>query len=117
VNPHSELIPVARVGGVTSVITAAGGGLISGYAALVDLTGWTPQEMSVVPQAGLVVTYPRVAGGRRGGQGSADHRKQVNRQVEQLTEYFRSARTTPSGRRGSKRAAASSTAASCRWRR
>jgi len=93
VNPHSELIPVARVGGVTSVITAAGGGLISGYAALVDLTGWTPQEMSVVPQAGLVVTYPRVAGGRRGGQGSATTGEQVNRQVEQLTEYFRSART------------------------
>jgi imidazolonepropionase-like amidohydrolase len=93
VNPHSELIPVARVGGVTSAITAAGGGLISGYAALVDLTGWTPQEMSVVPQAGLVVTYPRVAGGRRGGQGSATTGEQVNRQVEQLTEYFRSART------------------------
>jgi imidazolonepropionase-like amidohydrolase len=94
VNPHSELIPVARVAGVTSAITAAGGGLISGYAALVDLTGWTPQEMGVVPQAGLVVTYPRVAGGRAGGRaGGATTGEQVNRQVEQLTEYFRSART------------------------
>ena len=46
VNPHSELIPVARVNGVTSVITAAGGGLISGYAALMDLAGWTPGEMA-----------------------------------------------------------------------
>ena len=93
VNPHSELIPVARVGGVTSAITAAGGGIVSGYAALIDLTGWTPQDMGVVPQAGLVVTYPRVAGGRRGGQGGATTGDQVNRQVEQLTEYFRSART------------------------
>jgi imidazolonepropionase-like amidohydrolase len=93
VNPHSELIPVARVGGITSAITAAGGGLISGYAALMDLTGWTPQEMSVVPQAGLVVTYPRVSGGRGGGRtGGATTGEQVNRQVEQLTEYFRNAR-------------------------
>ena len=93
VNPHSELIPVARVNGITSVVTAAGGGLISGYAALMDLAGWTPSEMGVVPQAGLVVTYPRVAGGRRGGQGSATTGEQVNQQVERLTEYFRSART------------------------
>lgn len=93
VNPHSELIPVARVNGVTSVITAAGGGLISGYAALMDLAGWTPAEMGVVPRAGLVVTYPRVSAGRGGGRaGAATTGEQVNRQVQQLTEYFRSAR-------------------------
>lgn len=94
VNPHSELIPVARVNGVTSAITAAGGGLISGYAALMDLSGWTPREMGVVAQAGLVVTYPRVAGGRAGGRtGGATTGEQVNRQVEQLMQYFRSAKT------------------------
>ena len=93
VNPHSELIPVARVNGVTSAITAAGGGLISGYAALMDLTGWTPGEMGVVPQAALVVTYPRVAGGRAGGRaGGATTGEQVTRQVQQLMDYFRSAR-------------------------
>jgi imidazolonepropionase-like amidohydrolase len=91
VNPHSELIPVARVNGITSALTAAGGGLISGYAALIDLAGWTPGEMSVVPQAGLVVTYPRVSGGR--GRGAVPTTgEQVNRQVEQLTQYFASAR-------------------------
>jgi imidazolonepropionase-like amidohydrolase len=94
VNPHSELIPVARVNGVTSAITAAGGGLISGYAALIDLSGWTPGEMGIVPQAGLVVTYPRVAGRRAGGRaGGATTGEEVNRQVEQLTAYFRTART------------------------
>ena len=92
VNPHSELIPVARVNGVTSVITAAGGGLVSGYAALIDLSGWTPKEMGVVPQAGLVVTYPRVTGGRgRGGVPTTG--EQVNRQVDQLMAYFRSAKS------------------------
>jgi imidazolonepropionase-like amidohydrolase len=92
VNPHSELIPVARVNGVTSVITAAGGGLISGYAALMDLAGWTPGEMGVVPQAGLVVTYPRVSGGRGSRGAGATTGEQVSRQVQQLTDYFTSAR-------------------------
>ena len=92
VNPHSELIGVARVNGITSVITAAGGGLISGYAALMDLTGWTPGEMGVVPQAGLVVTYPRVVGGRAARAGGATSGEQVSRQVQQLHDYFRSAR-------------------------
>jgi hypothetical protein len=88
-----ELILVAQ-NGITSAITAAGGGLISGYAALVDLAGWTPGEMGVVPQAGLVVTYPRVTVGRAGGRtGGPTTGEQVNRQVEQLTQYFLSART------------------------
>ncbi|HEX9164548.1 MAG TPA: amidohydrolase family protein [Gemmatimonadales bacterium] len=95
VNPHSELIPVTRVNGVTSAITAAEGGLVSGYAALMDLAGWTTAEMGVAPRAGMVVNYPRVAGGRFGGRrggSQEDAGAQVNRQVTQLTDYFRRAR-------------------------
>ena len=91
VNPHSELIPVARVNGITSVITAAAGGLISGYAALMDLDGWTPAQMAVAPQVGLVVTYPRVSGGR-GRRAAPVTGEMVNRQVEQLMQYFASAK-------------------------
>ncbi len=36
-NPHSASIPVTRVSGVTHVITAPQGGLVSGQAALMDL--------------------------------------------------------------------------------
>ncbi|HEX9756004.1 MAG TPA: amidohydrolase family protein [Gemmatimonadales bacterium] len=89
VNPHSELIPVTRVNGVTSVITAARGGLVSGFAALIDLDGWTPDEMAVAPRVAMWVTYPRVAGGRfgrrEGGGGGAE---QVSRQVTQLKEHL-----------------------------
>ena len=65
VNAHSELIPVARVNGVTRVITSATGALMSAAPALMDLGGWTPAEMAVKPQAALVMTYPRprAAGG------------------------------------------------------
>lgn len=98
VNPHSELIPVTRVNGITSAITAAEGGLVSGYAALIDLAGWTPREMSVVERAGMVITYPRVqtggrfGGGGRGQQQQGDPAAQMNRQVEQLTRFLREAK-------------------------
>jgi imidazolonepropionase-like amidohydrolase len=94
VNPHSELIPVARVNGITSAITSAGGGTVSGTAALIDLIGWTTDEMAVVAQAGMVVNYPRVSGSRFGGRraGGATTEEQVSRLVEQLREYFQRAR-------------------------
>lgn len=95
VNPHSELIPVTRVNGVTTVITAARGGLVSGQAALMDLLGWTPQEMGVLPRAAMVMTYPRVGaggGGFGGGFGqqrpAAEQREAMDRQVRQLRGYF-----------------------------
>lgn len=45
-NPRSVLIPIARLGGVTSAVIAPEGGLISGQAAWVDLTG-TSQAQAV----------------------------------------------------------------------
>lgn len=46
-NPWSALIPVARSGGLTSVIAAPTGGLISGRGVWFDLAGQTVAEMSV----------------------------------------------------------------------
>ena len=92
VNPSSELIPTVRVNGVTTVLTAARGGVISGQAAFVDLMGWTPQEMAVVPRAGMVVTYPRVAGQRGGRRGGADQPDQVDQQTRALRNYFADAK-------------------------
>ncbi len=87
VNPSSELIPTVRVNGVTTVITAAGGGMVSGQAALIDLFGWTPQEMAILPRAGMVVTYPRVAG-RRGRRGGADQPEQLDQRTRALRTFF-----------------------------
>jgi imidazolonepropionase-like amidohydrolase len=93
VNPHSELIPVARFNGITTAITAAEGGLISGTASLIDLTGWTADQMAVKRSAGVVVNYPRVSGGRRdGGGGPAEGGDAVNQGVTQLRNYFNEAK-------------------------
>lgn len=69
VNPHSAHIAVTRVEGITNTLTAPAGGLISGQAALINLLGTAPKEMAVLPQAALVINYPRIGGGGGGGFG------------------------------------------------
>ncbi|MCA1850755.1 MAG: amidohydrolase family protein, partial [Acidobacteria bacterium] len=98
VNPHSAHIAVTRANGVTSVVTMPTGGVISGQAAFVNLNGTTPREMAVVPQAALVITFPRAAvgGGFGGGGGQqstslAQALEAAGRQVEQLRKLLRDA--------------------------
>ena len=98
VNAHSELIPIARVNGVTSVVTSASGALMSGYAALVDLWGWTPDEMAVRPRVAQVMSYPSAGGGGRGGfggrgGGQGDGAEGMTRQVRALRDFFADARS------------------------
>jgi imidazolonepropionase-like amidohydrolase len=94
VNPSSELIAVSRVNGVTSVITAPSGGLISGQAALIHLDGWTQDEMAVKPVAGFIINYPRAGGGGgrggRGGGGGDDPEagNRAQQQVNDLRDYL-----------------------------
>ena len=99
VNPHSELIPVARTNGVTSVITSAGGGSVSGFAALMDLAGWTTAEMGVKRQAAMVVTFPTIrrgfgggGGGGGAGPGGASQAEEIARRTQALRTYFSDAK-------------------------
>ncbi len=99
VNPHSELIPVTRVDGVTTAVTNAEGGLVSGAAALIDLNGWTATDMAVVPRVAMVVNFPSANPGGFGGFGgggqqrsAAERRETMNRQVRQLYQFFEDAK-------------------------
>jgi len=64
VQPHSELIPVSRANGSTTAITRPGGRMVSGQAALINLDGWTWQEMTVKTPAAMAMEYPRAPRGR-----------------------------------------------------
>lgn len=96
VNPSSVHIPVTRANGVTSAITSAQGGMIQGTAALIDLAGWTPDEMATKGRVAMVMSYPRTGGGGgrgfRGGQAQGDGAEAQNRQVQDLYTYLRDAR-------------------------
>ena len=96
VNPHSAHIGVTRVEGITNVVSAPTGGLISGQATLINLLGTSPKEMAVVPNAALVINYPRLGGG--GGGGFGGFQQQVNladaltageRQLDQIRKMLR----------------------------
>lgn len=63
VNPNSVSIPVTRVSGVTTVITEPTGGLLPGTAALIDLVGYTPDQMFAGFHA-MMLDFPST--GRRG---------------------------------------------------
>jgi imidazolonepropionase-like amidohydrolase len=96
VNPHSAHIAVTRVEGITNVLSAPTGGLISGQAAFINLLGTSPKEMGVVPNAALVINYPRIAGGGGGGfggfqqQGNLQDTLTANeRQVDQIRKLLR----------------------------
>ncbi len=54
-NPLSTLIPVARLGGVTTAISTPEGGLVSGTAAWVDLAGRDPIAAVHAPRCSLHV--------------------------------------------------------------
>lgn len=63
VNPSSTLLPITRLNGVTTVLTAPAGGLFPGTAALIDLQGYTPEQLDAGFR-GVVLTFP--SGARRG---------------------------------------------------
>ena len=60
VNPHSNLIPVTRVNGITTVIAEPEGGIISGQSALIQLSGWTPKEMVLKAPVAMHIHFPRL---------------------------------------------------------
>lgn len=60
-NPDSEAIPIARSGGVLTVLSIPSGGLISGASALMQLDGWTPEDMALKPAVAVHVHWPQMA--------------------------------------------------------
>lgn len=74
VNPDSWLLPVTRRSGVLTALTAPTGGAMAGRASVVRMDGWTTDDLRVVADAGVVITWPRMrtGGGRFGRFGGGD---------------------------------------------
>ena len=61
VNPESELLPVTLENGVTSALVVGRGGALNGTSALMHLSGWTREDMTIRAPVGLHVQWPRMA--------------------------------------------------------
>jgi imidazolonepropionase-like amidohydrolase len=61
VNPDSELIPVTRSNGVLLALTAPIGGLIAGKSAVLQLDGWTYEDLTLKADVGMQVDWPNMA--------------------------------------------------------
>ncbi len=84
VNPNSALIPVTRISGVTTVITAPGGGMFPGTAALINLHGYVPDQMFAGFE-GLVMNFPN-----QSRRGYYDRRtdEDIKKDVERVTKHM-----------------------------
>jgi len=88
VNPNSVAIPVTRVSGVTTVIAAPTGGLIAGTAALINLVGYTPDQMHTGYKA-VVMNFPNA--GRRGRwdrRSDEELKKQYEKNMKNINELW-----------------------------
>ncbi len=63
VNPSTIHVPITRLAGVTTALALPRGGTMPGTAALINLHGYTPDQMAAGFE-GVVLTFPR--SGRRG---------------------------------------------------
>jgi imidazolonepropionase-like amidohydrolase len=95
VNPHSNVIPVTRVNGITTVLTAPEGGVISGTSALINLIGWTPAEMVLKAPVAMHIRFPRVRSGfgdqPQDEEAEKEARKAYTNQLEKLRDTMRDA--------------------------
>ena len=96
VNPHSNVIPVTRVNGITSVVTEPEGGLISGSSAMIQLAGWTPQEMTLKAPLAMHIHFPRLRSAAfdevpQDEEAAKEASKNYTKQIDKLRDAFRDA--------------------------
>jgi len=87
-NPASTLIPVTRMEGITTVLAAPQGHLVSGQAVLIDLDGATIEQMLVKSPVGIVANFDENAKGEGGGS-RAGVAERIRRVFNDALEYAR----------------------------
>jgi imidazolonepropionase-like amidohydrolase len=102
VNASSTHIPVTRVNGITTALTAPQGGQIAGQSALINLAGWNWQEMTLKTPVAMHINWP--AGGGGGGRGGGfggfqnprslpEIRREQDRQIDNIKKILLEAKT------------------------
>ncbi len=96
INPDSEYIPVTRANGLTHVVAAPSGGLVSGSSSLIRLDGWTWEDLTAATPVAMHVRWPSFRIRRRSFFGpppsAEDQKKQREERLERIADLFESAR-------------------------
>lgn len=101
VHPASEHIPVARANGITHAVAApqARSGGIGGQGSLINLAGWTVEEMLVEPSVGFVLNWPTLetrqfdfATFQQTERPFREAKKEYDDRLRQLDEWMEAAR-------------------------
>lgn len=94
INPDSELIPVARANGVLAALAVPNGGdaTVAGTSALLQLDGWTYEEMTVRPAVALHVFWPEMRLDRSRRRPTEELQKELDRKLRELKDFFAAAR-------------------------
>ncbi|MEO9595474.1 amidohydrolase [Rhodopirellula bahusiensis] len=88
-NPDSELIPVGRAGGVMLAHVVPGGRSLQGQSGVMQLDGWSYQDMLLEGPTGLCVNWESIV--PRGGD-SKEKAKRYDEQIQELDDLFERAR-------------------------
>ncbi|HEX7833324.1 MAG TPA: amidohydrolase family protein [Thermoanaerobaculia bacterium] len=96
INPHSEVVPVTRVNGVTTAVTIPEGGIISGQSALIQMAGWTPPEMVLKSPTAMHIRFPRLrsfplAGTPQDEEAEKEQKKSYTKELDKLRDVMRDA--------------------------
>jgi imidazolonepropionase-like amidohydrolase len=99
-HPDSELIPVTRANGILSAYVHPSGGIINGQGCVIDLNGWTPNEMVLADRAALDIKTPSRGMGdvfgfnrpdlEEGGGGGGNDRARTE-QIDRIKQAFKDA--------------------------
>lgn len=92
-NPDSEVIPTVRSNGVLVAAVVPDGGLLSGMVSVMQLDGWTREDIALRRRAALVVNFPSLATYRAPWirRSPQQQRRDAELQIEALYDFFRQA--------------------------
>lgn len=91
IHAESEQIPVARVNGITHVLSAPQGGMVPGQAVLFHLDGESSEQMVDRKEAALIIDFPTLLPGS-GNESFNETRQRYAEKLQDLRSLFERAR-------------------------
>ena len=95
VNPESELIPVARANGYTHAQVVPAGGTVAGYSGLIQLDGWTIEDLAIEKAVALHLRWPGFGldtthrpPGKDSGPSLEDQVRDRDRKLREIDSFF-----------------------------